>query len=65
MRMSIGNTMQIANGPKRGQKRMWDKNRPNDKRTLEEKKTQNITKVWYFNCKELGHLAKDCEKVKA
>ncbi len=65
MRMSIGNTMQIASGPKRGQKRMWDKNPPKDKRTLEEKKTQNITKVWYFNRKELGHLAKDSEKVKA
>jgi hypothetical protein len=44
---------------------MWDKNPPKDKRTLEEKKTQNITKVWYFNRKELGNLAKDSEKVKA
>ncbi len=37
MRVSIGNTMQVASSPKRGQKRMWDKNPPKDKRTLEEK----------------------------
>ncbi len=64
MRVSIGNTLQVASNPKRGQKKMWDKNPPKDKRTLEEKKPQNIAKVWYFNCKELGHFAKDCEKVR-
>jgi hypothetical protein len=56
MRVSIGSTTQITSGPKRGQKRIWDKNPPKDKKTLEEKKPQNVTKVHYFNCKELGHL---------
>jgi hypothetical protein len=28
-----------------------------------EKKLQDVMKVWCFNCKKLGHFAKDCEKV--
>jgi len=29
--VNIGSAVQIANGPKRGQKKKWDKNPPKDK----------------------------------
>jgi hypothetical protein len=45
MRVSIGSVAQIASGPKRGQKRKWDKNPPKDKRTPMEKKSWDVAKV--------------------
>jgi hypothetical protein len=39
MKVSIGSTTQIASGPKRGQKRKWDKNPLEEKGTLVEKKS--------------------------
>jgi hypothetical protein len=65
MKMSIRSATQTASGPRRGQKRKWDENPPKDKRaSIEKKKLQDVTKVQYFNYKELGHFAKDCKKVK-
>ncbi len=64
MRVSIGSVAQIASGPKRGQKRKWDKNPPKDKRTPMEKKSWDVAKVWCFNYEELGHFIKDYEKVR-
>ncbi len=61
--MSIGSVKQASNGPKRGQKKMWDKNPPKDKGTPIEKKSQDVAKIWSFKCKELGHFVKDYEEV--
>jgi hypothetical protein len=61
MKLSIGNEAQITSGPKRGQKRKWDKNPPKDKRTLVEKKPWDVAKV---NYKKLGQFTKDYEKVR-
>jgi len=63
-RVNIGSVVQIVSGPKKGKKRKWDKNPPKDKGTLVEKKSQDVAKVWCFNYKELGHFAKDYEKVR-
>jgi hypothetical protein len=54
---------QTASDLKKGQKRNRDKNPPKDKGVPVEKKLQDVMKVWCFNCKKLGHFAKDCEKV--
>jgi hypothetical protein len=62
--VNIGSVVQIVSGPKKGKKRKWDKNPPKDKGTLVEKKSQDVAKVWCFNYKELGHFAKDYEKVR-
>ncbi len=37
MRMSIRKVAQTTSGSKKGQKKKWDKNPPNDKETLTEK----------------------------
>lgn len=64
MKVNIGCVMQIASGPKRSQKGKWDKNPPKDKRTLAEKKSQDVAKVRCFNCEKLGHFSKDCKKIR-
>ncbi len=55
--------MKIASGPK-GQKRKWDKNPPIDKGTPLDKKLWDVTEVQRFNCKGLGHFAKNCDKIR-
>ncbi len=62
-KVSIRSISHITSGPKKGQKRKWDKNPPRDKGTRVEKKLWDVAKVRCFNCKELGHFTKDCEKV--
>ncbi len=64
MRVNIGNATHIASGSKRAQKTKWDKNPFKDKRTRMEKKPWDVTKVRCFNYEDLGHFAKDCEKVR-
>jgi hypothetical protein len=62
-RVSIKSATQATSGPKRGQKRKWDKSMCKDKGTLAEKKLRDVAKVQCFNCDELGHFAKDYENV--
>jgi hypothetical protein len=62
-RVNIESTTQVTSGPKRGQKKKWDKNMPKDKGTLTKKKLRDVAKVQCFNCEELGHFANDYEKV--
>jgi hypothetical protein len=64
MRVNIRSAAQITSGPKRGQKNKWDKNPPKDKGTLVENMPRDVDKVRCFNYEELGHFAKDYEKVK-
>ncbi len=63
-RVNIISATQIACGPERGQKKKWDKNPPKDKGILAKKKPYDVAKIECFNCDELGHFAKDYEKVK-
>jgi hypothetical protein len=45
MKVNIESVVQTANGPKRGQKKKWDKNPPKDKGTMMEKKPRDVDKV--------------------
>ncbi len=63
-RVSIESVARVASSLKRGQKRKWDKNPPKDKAVLTKKKLWDVAKVRCFNCEELGHFAKDYEKVR-
>jgi len=63
MRVNIGSAPQAISGTKRGQKRKWDKNPPKNK-GISVEKPKNVTKVKCFNYEELGHFAKDYEKVR-
>jgi hypothetical protein len=64
MKENIGSVAQTTSGPKRGQKRKWDKNMPKDKGTPTKNKPKDVVKVQCFNCDKLGHFAKDYEKVR-
>jgi hypothetical protein len=56
MKVNIENATQTTSGPKRGQKRKWDKNLPKDKRIPTKKKPRDVDKVQCFNCDEGGTL---------
>jgi len=45
MKVNIENATQTTSGPKRGQKRKWDKNLPKDKRIPTKKKPWDVDKV--------------------
>ncbi len=63
MKVTIESVTQAASGSKSGQNK-WDKNLPKDKGTQTEKKPCDVAKVRCFNYDELGHFAKDYEKVR-